>query len=122
MFKKAKLFHVEHLWSKNIKFKIHNPEVACDWIEDINDTSNIGEVKASYMVDVLEQAGWRDVGMAFLTAYFSFKRKQRLKDFDLLSILACPKCLTDLSQSDDLLTCKKCNKDYPYKDGIPNFG
>ena len=119
---RPEIFHVQHIWKKKINFIVQNPEVCCEWIEKINNEDVIGETKNSYMVDVVSSKGWRDAGMAFLTAYFSFKRKQRLKDFDLLSILACPKCLTDLSQSDDLLTCKKCNKDYPYKDGIPNFG
>ena len=122
MFQKAKLFHVEHLWHKNIKFKIHNPEVSCDWIEEINESSEIGEVKNSYIVDVVEQSGWRDFGMAVLNAFHSFKRKKRLKNFDLISILACPKCLGDLSESGELLTCKKCNNEYPFKNGIPDFG
>ena len=121
MFQKAKLFHVEHLWRKNIKFKIHNPEVSCDWIEGINDSSDIGETKDSYMVDVVEQSGWRDFGMAVLNAFYSFKRKKRLKDFDLTSILACPKCLGDLLESHELLTCNKCKNKYSFKNGIPDF-
>ena len=122
MYQKAKLFHVEYLWRENIDFKIHNPDVSCDWIEEINAHSEIGEVKNSYLVDVVEQAGWRDFGMAVLNTFYSFKRKKRLKNFDLISILACPNCLGDLSESSEFLNCKKCNNKYPVKNGIPDFG
>ena len=121
MFKKAKLFHIEHLWRKKIKFKIHNPNVSCDWIEQINDRNDIGEIKESYVVDVMEQSGWRDFGMVVLNAFYSYKRKKRLKDFDLTSILACPNCLGDLEVSNEKLNCNNCKSKYSFKDGIPNF-
>lgn len=119
---KPEIFHVQHFWSKKIKFIVHNPEVCCKWIEEINNEKIIGQVKNSYLVDVVQNKGWRDLGMACFNAYFSFKRKKRLKDFDLQSILACPNCLMDLSQSNEFLTCKKCKNKYPLIDGIPNFG
>lgn len=119
---RPEIFHVQYLWNKEINFIIHNPEVCCEWIEKINDCDGVGEIKNSYMVDVVRDKGWRDVGMFFLNAYYSFKRKKRLKNFEIQSILACPKCLNDLSQSDEFFKCKNCNRKYPIVDGIPNFG
>jgi hypothetical protein len=40
---------------------------------------------------------------------------------ELFDILACPNCKKDLSytKGKDGLVCKKCNKIYPIKEGIP---
>ena len=38
---------------------------------------------------------------------------------ELLEILACPKCKESIEWEDDKLICKKCNKYYPIRDGIP---
>lgn len=40
-------------------------------------------------------------------------------DKELLNILACPLCKSDVELRDNKLCCKKCNKKYPIKDGIP---
>lgn len=42
-------------------------------------------------------------------------------DKELLKILACPKCKGDLEyiEEPESLVCKKCNKVYEIKDGIP---
>ena len=121
MFERPEIFHTQYLWTENIQYKIHNPEVSCEWIEEINEKNKLGDVKSSYLVDVVQESGWRDLGMAIINAYHSFKRKKRLKDFDLLTILACPKCLGDLSATDKMLTCSKCNSEFFYKNGIPDF-
>ena len=119
---KPEMFHTQYLWKKNISYKVHNPDVSCGWIEEINSKNEIGNVKANYMVDAVQDSGWRDFGMVALNAYYSFRRRKRLKDFDLLSILACPKCLGDLLSNDELLTCTQCNSEYYYKDKVPDFG
>ena len=42
-------------------------------------------------------------------------------DKELLKILACPKCKGDLEyiEEPESLVCKKCDKVYEIKDGIP---
>ena len=38
---------------------------------------------------------------------------------ELLKILACPLCKTDVILENDKLVCTKCKRRYPVKDGIP---
>lgn len=40
-------------------------------------------------------------------------------DKELLDILACPACKSDVELKDNRIVCKKCGKKYPIKDGIP---
>lgn len=40
-------------------------------------------------------------------------------DNELLKILACPLCKTDVRQEQDWLICTKCGRRYPIRDGIP---
>jgi uncharacterized protein len=38
---------------------------------------------------------------------------------ELLSLLACPVCRTEVVLDGDWLTCVKCGRRYPIRDGIP---
>ena len=38
---------------------------------------------------------------------------------DLLEILACPVCKTDIRLENDKIVCTKCGRRYPIKDDIP---
>ena len=40
-------------------------------------------------------------------------------DTKLLDILACPLCITALSQMGDWLVCATCGRRYPIREGIP---
>ena len=40
-------------------------------------------------------------------------------DKELLDILACPVCKSEIYLKGDRLICKKCCKYYPIRDGIP---
>jgi uncharacterized protein YbaR (Trm112 family) len=40
-------------------------------------------------------------------------------DDELLRILACPVCITALSQMGDRLVCATCGRRYPIREGIP---
>lgn len=40
-------------------------------------------------------------------------------DKELLKILACPVCKTDVSLKNDTLVCGKCKRAYPIREGIP---
>jgi hypothetical protein len=40
-------------------------------------------------------------------------------DKELLDILACPVCKSEVYQDTDYLVCSKCGRRYPVKEGIP---
>ncbi len=40
-------------------------------------------------------------------------------DKELLDILACPACKSDVELKDNKIVCKVCGKKYPIRDGIP---
>ena len=40
-------------------------------------------------------------------------------DKELLAILACPVCKTDVRLEAEKLVCVKCGRKYPVRDGIP---
>lgn len=40
-------------------------------------------------------------------------------DKDLLNILACPACKSDVTLQNDRIVCSKCGRRYPVKDDIP---
>jgi len=40
-------------------------------------------------------------------------------DEELLKILACPACKTEVRLEGDRLVCARCGRRYPIKDGIP---
>lgn len=40
-------------------------------------------------------------------------------DKELLDILACPLCKTEVTLENDRLVCSRCGRRYPIKDGIP---
>lgn len=111
------MFHVRYFWQDTIKFMIVNPEVSCDWIERINDESDIGGAKDSYMHD---QRGWREVGQSVLKRWYAFFRSRRLKNFNLGDILVCPECHGELSMSQQEMKCGACNIVYPAAP-VPDF-
>ena len=40
-------------------------------------------------------------------------------DAELLAILACPACKSDVQLQEDRIVCMQCGRKYPVKDGIP---
>ena len=40
-------------------------------------------------------------------------------DKELLDILACPACKTEVTLDGDRLVCAQCGRRYPIRDGIP---
>lgn len=111
-------FHVRYFWDSEIKYEISNPEVSTHWIEEINQHSEIGEVKDSYLTD---EYGWRAYGLAILNRWHEYRRSIRLRNFNITSILACPECSGELYGAKNLLGCNKCKITYPYNNGIPDF-
>ena len=111
------MFHVRFFWDSEIKFKIHNPEVACEWIESINEESEAGDAKDSYLA---KEGGWRKFGLSILNRLYAIGRTRRLKNFDLMSILCCPVCRGELNELGKQLKCEPCGTIYPY-DTMPDF-
>ena len=52
-------------------------------------------------------------------AWLSFPRVPSLIDRELLEILACPVCKTDVRLEAERLVCTKCGRRYPIRDDIP---
>ena len=111
------LFHVKYFWVDEIKWRIINPDVSCEWIEDIYARSTSKEVVVSDPGGA--RTGWRKFGMNILGAYHRMKRLKRMKNFDIDSVLACPDCGGDLVKDADEVRCGACNARYsrsPYLD------
>lgn len=118
MFESPEMFHVRYFWKDRIRYKVDNPEVSAEWIEEINARSGLGEVKDSYIAD---ETGWRDWGLALLNRWHVYRRAVRLRHFDLRSILACPACGGELTSTPQRLQCGGCGAAYAYTDGVPDF-
>lgn len=118
MFESPQMFHVRYFWTDQIRYLVHNPEVSAQWIEDINARGEVGEVKNSYLTD---ETGWRAYGLAVLNRWHSYRRAIRLRHFDLLCIMACPACGSDLKADQQVLNCPGCQAQYAYRDNIPDF-
>ena len=116
-FKRPDMFHVRLFWDHEIYYKVHNPEVSCEWIESFNEESLVGEVKDGYRAN---KSDWRKIGLNILNSWYSIGRKKRLRNFDLRNILCCPECRGDLMQRKKYLRCESCNVDFVY-DPIPDF-
>ena len=112
------LFHVQYFWSDEIKYEIDNPSTSCDWIEKINANSVEGVIKNGYLDD---ESGWRDIGLSVLNLLYKIRRKVRLKNFKLLSILACPSCGGVFVSEEGFLKCNCCSAKFSYQNGIPDF-
>lgn len=111
------MFHVRYYWKDSIDYVILNPEVSCEWIERINDESDAGGAKQSYMQ---EQRGWREIGQSILKHWYAFWRARRLKNFRLEDILACPECHGALDKAGTALECRACARIYPMTP-VPDF-
>lgn len=112
------MFHIRYYWEGSIDYVVLNPEVSCEWIEGINDESDPGGAKDSYMQ---EQRGWREIGQALLSRWYAFRRSRRLKDFRLSDILVCPECHGALlEEKAATLTCASCARSYPMHP-MPDF-
>lgn len=115
-FRSPDLFHVRYFWLDKIRYHIHNQDVSANWIENINDNSEAGQRKDSY---ISSQFGWREAGLAILASVNKIRRKKRLANFDLSSLFACPECHGDFTVEETYFVCKSCKSKYqrlPYPD------
>lgn len=117
-YQRLELFHVRLFWIDTIDFVIHNNEVSCEWIENINAESEAGDMKSDYLQTELS---WRKIGLNLLNKFYGRGRRKRLKNFQLEGILCCPHCKSDIYSEKDRYICGQCNISYP-KSPIPDFG
>ena len=45
-------------------------------------------------------------------------KREKMINKELLNILACPACKSDVRLENDKIVCKKCRKKYPIRNGI----
>lgn len=105
------LFHVRYFWENEIKFKVINPELKADWINNI-------AVKASDVIaDNIEANDLRSTGLKMLRKYAKSKKRRKL---NLNDLLACPECHSSLEVRENFFICLKCAVRYKRKP-IPDF-
>lgn len=111
------LFHVRYYWNEVINFHIFNPNQPCDWVDELHNQSE-SEVNESPKSDT--HLSWRSVGSRIYSSLQTKMRKKRLKNFDILSILVCPQCKSELKIEKHKMHCVLCNVNYSKKNTI-NF-
>jgi SAM-dependent methyltransferase len=100
------LFHTRYFWKDRIDYEILNPEVSCDWIDQIYDQSDEGESSQNY-----GSKGWRGWGIRLLAKFYGWKRNR--KGIDIKMLLACPECHSDLNFQNNSCECLVCGAQYP---------
>jgi SAM-dependent methyltransferase len=103
------LFHVRYFWDDKIVYRIHNHGTSTNWIEGINENSGVGHKKGTYISDGLS---WRAAGLAILASINEVRRKKRLSNFDISSLLACPECRGNLMVEEKYFICASCCSRY----------
>ena len=103
-------FHTRFYWTENIKFKITNPEVSCDWPSFEDDSSVIPArgIKAALREAIL-------LLFRKLTSQTSRNRK-----LDIQSLLQCPRCRkSGLKKIEDKQVCDNCLASFKIIKDIP---
>ena len=116
-FRDPAMFHCQYFWKDRVEYKIHNPDISCEWVEKIYETSTSTEAiveKSTRRMD------WRYLCSTFYEKIQHRRRASRLKNFDIFSILACPDCKGDLHKIKNRLHCTACETSYEYSP-IINF-
>jgi len=111
------LFHIKYHWNDSLEWLVVNPEISCDWVEEIYKLSESSE--ATSIDPTNTRKGWRKLGISLLEMYHTKRRIGRLRNFDVFSILACPECKGILTKSVGRISCVSCNTSYsssPYID------
>lgn len=106
------MFHVRYLWKDEIKFKLHNPETSCEWVDEIYTNSSGTEEVTEKFRQCKGVFDWRYFGASIYDFYQRYKRSKRLEGFDIFKILACPECKGEIENRDAELYCHHCNIRY----------
>lgn len=62
---------------------------------------------------------WGHIPKCGMRPQFKAAGRTKMIDKELLDILACPACKSDVELKENKIICKKCHKKYPIKNGIP---
>lgn len=108
------LFHTRYFWKDKIDYEILNPQVSCDWIDQIYTLSDVGKSSENY-----GSIGWRGWGIRLLAKLYGWMRKR--KSIDINATLACPQCHSDLKFENSSSECLACGALYSLKP-YPDFG
>lgn len=100
------LFHTRYFWKDRIDYEILNPEVSCNWIDQIYDQSGMGEFSEKY-----GSQGWRGWGIRLLAKFYGWRRNR--KSININALLACPQCHSDLNFQKSSCECLVCGVQYP---------
>ncbi|MBK9099383.1 MAG: methyltransferase domain-containing protein [bacterium] len=105
------LFHVRYFWENEIKYKVTNPELNADWI------NNIAVNQSDVISEEFEANDLRSTGLKLLRKYAKSKKRRKV---NLSALLACPECHSDLAEDENYFTCSKCRVRYS-RTPIPDF-
>lgn len=112
-YSKPELFHVRYFWNDKIKFRIINPEVNADWVNDISPSqSNGADIDNKFKVNDI-----RSLSLKLFRKYYSKRKKNKV---DLTAILVCPECRNTLTIREKYFICLNCSVRYK-KIPIPDF-
>lgn len=107
------LFHVRYFWEGQIKFKVVNPEVSCDWfVEPVSQKLDDGMFATHPPVLDL-----RSLCLSILRRWYGLRKKRKI---DSAELLVCPECHGLLTNGRDWLSCSTCEIRYPASP-IPDF-
>ncbi len=105
------LFHARYFWKNEIKFKVINPELNSDWI------NNIKTNPSNVVADNIDANDIRSTGLKLLR---KFKKSMKKRKVNLTDILACPECHNCLVEDDSHFICNACRLKYS-KIPLPDF-
>jgi hypothetical protein len=105
------LFHVRYYWENKIKYKVINPELNADWI------NNIAVNKSDVIAEKIEVKDFRSTGLKLLRKYVRSKKRRKI---NLNALLACPECHSDLVVEENYFTCSNCRVRYS-RQPLPDF-
>ena len=105
--------HLRYYWKEKINFEILNDEIDCSW-----------EYPKSLSEKKQQPSTLKNKIQNF---YLSSRRKllsqnKRNRKLDIISLLLCPICKKGgFKAINSILSCTNCNREFPYKDGIPHL-
>lgn len=105
-------FHVRYYWRGKIDFAVVNPEVNAAWFAQETEAPR-------FSTNLLGSSMRHRVQGAVLNLLQRISRRRRRR-IDLQEFLRCPACMNEelVTKSDHVL-CKKCNRTYPVRNGVP---
>ncbi len=107
-FQNPHLFHVTYHWKDEIHYKIFNPSTVCDWTS----TLLSGSSEENIISRSEGRTGWRYLGIRMYEFIEKTRREKRLSKIDIVNLLACPACGSELRKSDVSLSCTQCDETY----------